>query len=306
MLGRMLIAIAVAAFSLSPVAARAQEGMAPVESGHVEVNGLAYYYEVHGEGEPLLLLHGGLGHTGMFAPILPALSKGRTVIGVDLQGHGRTALGARPIDIADMGRDMGQLVEKLGYDRVDVIGYSMGGGVAAQMAVQYPERVRRLVLVSTPASKDGFYPEIVEQMHQINGGMAEAMRDTPMYQSYAAVAPRVEDFPKLLDAMGDLMRRPDIYDIEVEALEMPVMLVYGDSDMFRLEHVVAFYQRLGGGLRDAGWQREHMSQNRLAILPGRTHYDIFFAPALVPTARSFLDGENATGSWAEQVGAGQQ
>jgi pimeloyl-ACP methyl ester carboxylesterase len=268
------------------------------ETGHVEVNDVRYHYEIHGEGEPLLLLHGGLGSTGMFAPILPMLTETRRVIVVDLQGHGRTELGHRPIDLADMGRDMGQLVAALGNEQVDVMGYSMGGGVAAQMALRHPALVRRLVLVSTPAAKDGFYPDIVAQMHQIGAHTADFMRDTPMYQSYAAVAPKVEDFPKLLEAMGEMVRRPDIYDLEVEALTMPVMLVYGDSDMFRLEHIVDFYKRLGGGQQDAGWMRENMPRNRLAILPDLTHYEIFMAPELVPTVLPFLDGESNAQAWS--------
>lgn len=274
----------------------------PTKSGHIKANGVNYYYEIHGEGEPLLLLHGGLGSIEDFGPVLPMLAAGREVIAVDLHGHGRTELGERPIDLADMGRDMAVLVEKLGYAEVDVMGYSMGGGVAAQMAAQHPERVRRLVMVSAPAAKDGFYPEIIEQMHQMGADAAEALRDTPIFQSYAAVAPRVEDFPRLLDAMGEMIRRPDLYELDVEALTMSVMLVYGDSDMFRLEHIVEFYQRLGGGLKDAGWMREHMSQNRLAILPDLTHYEIFFAPELVRTVLPFLNGESRTKRWTEQVG----
>jgi pimeloyl-ACP methyl ester carboxylesterase len=178
------------------------------------------------------------------------------------------------------------------------MGYSMGGGVAAQMAVQMPERVRRLVLVSTPAAKDGFYPEIVDQMHQIGAQMAEFMRDTPMYESYAAVAPKVEDFPRLLEAMGEMVRRPDVYELEVEALTMPVMLVYGDADMFRLEHVVEFYKRLGGGQGDAGWMRENMPRNRLAILPDLTHYEIFMSPRMVETVLPFLDAQNNAPVWS--------
>ena len=110
--------------------------------------------------------------------------------------------------------------------------------------------------------------------------MAEMMKDTPMYKSYVAVAPNPEDFPKLLDRMGELMRTPYDWADDVKKLKMPVMLVYGDSDMFRPEHIVEFYQLLGGGLKDAGWMREHMSKNRLAILPDLTHYEMFAAPAL--------------------------
>ena len=122
-----------------------------------------------------------------------------------------------------------------------------------------------------------------------------------MYKSYVAVAPNPEEFPKLLDPMGALMRKPYDWAEDVKKLTMPVMLVYGDSDMFRPEHIVEFYQLLGGGLKDAGWQREHMSQNRLAILPDLTHYDIFLSPKLAATVLPFLNGENAAKSWAEQV-----
>jgi pimeloyl-ACP methyl ester carboxylesterase len=131
--------------------------------------------------------------------------------------------------------------------------------------------------------------------------MADMMKETPMYQSYMAVAPRPEDFPKLLDRMGELMRRPYDWSDDVRTLRMPVMLVFGDSDMYRPEHIIEFYKLLGGGLRDAGWMRENMSQNRLAILPDLTHYDIFLAPALAATVLPFLDGRSGSQSWSEQV-----
>jgi pimeloyl-ACP methyl ester carboxylesterase len=121
-----------------------------------------------------------------------------------------------------------------------------------------------------------------------------------------AVAPDPDEFPKLLDNMGELMRTPYNWAEDVGKLRMPVMLVYGDSDMYRLEHVVEFYHLLGGGQKDAGWQREHMSQNRLAILPGLTHYEIFLAPALTATVLPFLNDEMAKPSWGEQAGQGQQ
>src|SRR5436309_6492000 len=275
---------------------------ATVQSGYVAANGLNYYYEIRGEGEPLLLLHGGLGHTGMFEPILlPTLAAERRVIGVDLHGHGRTALGERPISLIDMGDDMAVILNELGYEEVDVLGYSLGGGVAFRFAVQHPQLVRRLALVSAGYAQEGFYPEMLPQQAAVGAPMADFMKETPMYQSYVAVAPKPEEFPKLLDRMGEFMRTPYDWSEDVKKLEMPVMLVYGDSDMFRPEHIVRFYQLLGGGLKDAGWQREHMSKNRLAILPDRTHYDMFLAPALVPTVLPFLDARSAKASWAEQV-----
>src|SRR4030095_13915723 len=128
------------------------------------------------------------------------------------------------------------------------------------------------------------------------------MKDTPMYKSYVAVAPKPEDFPKLLDEMGALMRKPYDWSADVAKLTMPVMLVYGDSDMIRPEHIVKFYQLLGGGLKDAGWQREHMSKNRLAILPDLTHYEVSMAPTWVATVLPFLNGQTNPPGRAEQVG----
>jgi pimeloyl-ACP methyl ester carboxylesterase len=265
----------------------------PTKSGHAAVNGVNYYYAVYGTGEPLLLLHGGMFYTEMFGPNLTKLGQSRQVIGVDLQGHGRTPLGDREISLVDIGNDMAGVLKKLGYAKVDVVGYSMGGGVAFQLAVQHPEMVRRLVLVSTPYAQDGFYPEMLPQQAAMSAAMAEQMKETPIYKSYVAVAPHPEEFPKLLDQMGAYMRKPYDWSADVKNLTMPVMLIYGDSDMFRPEHIVKFYQLLGGGLKDAGWQREHMPQNRLAILPDVTHYEMGVAPQMVDTALPFLNAARA-------------
>ncbi|MCW5705668.1 alpha/beta fold hydrolase [Shinella yambaruensis] len=303
-----LLTAALAAFA--PLSAQAEdvaenplqgEAGKPDKAGHLTVNGIDYYYEIRGKGEPLLLLHGGLGQIEMFGANLKTLQDNRQVIGVDLQGHGRTPLGTRPIDIAAIGADMAELVEELGYDQVDVLGYSFGGGVALHMAAGAPDKVRRLVIASAPFARNGFFPEMLPQQEAVSGAMAEMMKETPMYKSYAAVAPDVSEFPKLLDAMGAAMRVDYDASDAVAKLSMPVMLIFGDSDMIRPEHIVEFYQKLGGGLRDAGWMRENMAKNRLAILPGLTHYETFAAPALVSTALPFLDGESGAQSWAGQV-----
>lgn len=291
-------------FTVAVAIAPAAGGAAPIKSGHLPINGVDYYYEVHGKGEPLLLLHGGLGSIDMFRRgMLPALAAKREVIAVDLQGHGRTALGDRPFSLHSMGDDMAALVKRLGRERVDVVGYSFGGGVALRMAIQQPQSVRRLVVISAPYSDDGFYAEMKPQQAAVSAQMAPMMKETPMYKSYAAVAPKLDDFPRLLDTMGAMMRQKYDWSAEVKKLEMPVMLLYPDSDMITPEHMVKFYQLLGGGLRDAGWQREHMSHNRLAILPGLTHYDIFTSPRLASTVLPFVDGKSDAKTWAEQVNA---
>ena len=137
--------------------------------------------------------------------------------------------------------------------------------------------------------------------HRRTPGMAEMMKNTPMYTSYIAVAPNPADFPKLLDRMGAWMRTPYNWAADVKTLQMPVMLVYGDSDMFRPEHIVKLYQLLGGGLKDAGWMRENMSKNRLAIMPDLTHYEMFAAPVMAQTVLPFLNRKSGAKSWAEQV-----
>jgi pimeloyl-ACP methyl ester carboxylesterase len=293
-----MIAAAAATLADSPPAPSPQQAIvAPDKSGRIAVNGINYYYEIRGKGEPLLLLHGGLGSSDMFAPVLPTLTKQRQVVLVDLQGHGRTELGTRKFDLEAMGDDINALVQKLGYKQIDVFGYSFGGGVGFRLAVQHPDTVRRLVLVSAGFASNGFYPEILAQQGQVNADALQYMKDTPMYKGYVAVAPKPEDFPRLLNAIGDFMKQGYDYTADVAKLKMPVMLVFGDSDMYRPEHVIKFYQLLGGGLKDAGWMRENLSQNRLAILPNRTHYDIFLAPELVSTTLPFLNGNTQVSAW---------
>jgi pimeloyl-ACP methyl ester carboxylesterase len=239
----------------------------------------------------------------MFAPLLPAFAEHREVIAVDLHGHGRTRLGTRRLSVVDQGDDLADLLSQLGHGQVDVLGYSLGASVAFRLAVQHPEKVRRLVLGSTGFAQDGFFPEILPMQAQLGAALVGVMKETPMYRSYIAVAPDPGEFPELLDRMGELMRTPYDWRDDVKKLAGPVMLVYADHDTFRLEHEVEFFRLLGGGLRDAGWQREHMSKNRLAILPGLTHYNMFLSPTFVATVLPFLDETETTTSWAALVRA---
>src|SRR3989454_11513226 len=157
---------------------------------YADVNGINLYYETHGTGRPLILLHGGLGATSMFGPNLPALAKGRQVVAVDLQGHGRTADIDRPLSTELMADDIAALIKHLKLERPDLMGYSLGGGVALLTAIRHPELVGRLVVVSTPFRRSAFYPEILGQQGQVGAAAAEAMKQTPMYQLYASIAPR--------------------------------------------------------------------------------------------------------------------
>src|SRR6185503_4763027 len=180
---RIAFIAAAAATILVPVAHAQQPVAKPDSSGYVAANGVDYWFEIRGKGEPLVLLHGGLFSTELFGPVLTKLAESRRVIGIDLQGHGHTALGRPTINLVDIGRDLGVVIQKLGLRQVDAMGYSFGGGAAFQLAAQYPALVRRLVLVSTPYAQSGFFPEMLPQQASVSGAMADAMKETLMYKS---------------------------------------------------------------------------------------------------------------------------
>ena len=205
------------------------------------------YYEIHGAGRPLILLHGGVGAIEVFGEVLPLLAEGRRVIAVDLQAHGRTADIDRPLSFELMADDIAALIKHLGLEKADLMGYSLGGGVALQTAIRHPEVVRKLVVVSTPFKKDGWYPEILAAMGQMGPEAAEPMKQTPMYQVYASVAPNPEDWPVLLTKLGQLLGKNYDWSKEVAAMEAPTLIVVGDADSVRTAHAVEFFELLGGG-----------------------------------------------------------
>ncbi|SCE87983.1 alpha/beta hydrolase fold [Micromonospora viridifaciens] len=258
---------------------------------YADVNGLRLWYEVHGTGRPLVLLHGGYGSVEMFTPILPALAARRQVIAVDLQGHGRTADVDRPLRYESMADDIDALLRHLDLPEADMLGYSLGGGVALRTAIQHPDRVRRLVLVSTPCRRRGWYPEVLAAMAAQDERVAEQMRGTPPHELYERVAPRPQDWPTLWAKTGELLRREYDWSAEVAALALPVLLVYADADSMPVSHMAEFFGLLGGGHRDAGWDGADRPASRLAVLPGLTHYDIVASPALPAAALPFLTHE---------------
>ena len=265
------------------------DARAPGAGSYVSVNGLEMYYEIHGTGRPLILLHGGVGAIEMFGEVLPLLAEGRRVIAVDLQAHGRTADIDRPLSFELMADDIAALIEHLGFEKAEVMGYSLGGGVALQTAIRHPEVVRKLVVVSTPFKRDGWYPEVLAGMGQMGPEAAEPMKQTPMYHLYASVAPKPEDWPVLLTKLGQLLGRDYDWSKDVAAMEAPTLIVVGDADSVRTAHAVQFFELLGGGKADAGWDGSGMSNARLAILPATTHYNIYFSPTLASIVTPFFD-----------------
>ena len=256
---------------------------------YADVNGISLYYEEHASGRPLILLHGGYGTGEMFAPILPLLAGGRRVITVDLRGHGRTADMDRPLRFQTMGDDIAALIGHLGLAQADVMGYSLGAATALRTAIQHPDVVRRLVIVSHPVRHDGWFPQSLAGFDQMGPAFAEAMKQSPIYEVYARVAPRVEDWPVLVGKMGTMLRQDYDWSAEVAKITAPVMLVYGDADSVWPAHIAEFYALLGGGLRDANWDGSARSVARLAIMPGHTHYDSAFSPDLAAAVIPFLD-----------------
>lgn len=263
-------------------------------SGYASVNGIDLYYEIYGAGQPTILLHGGLGNIMMFTSILPQLAEGRQVIGVELQAHGHTADIDRPMTFEALADDIAALITHLGIEQADVIGYSLGGMVAQNVALRYPQLVRKLVVMSAPCKREGWHTDVVASMSQINAEVAESLKQSPMYGGYAMIAPRVEDWSTLVTKMGDLLRMDYDWSDEIAKLSLPILILVGDSDSVHLAHAVEFYRLFGGDKQDANWDRSGKSRNaQLAVLPDMTHYEIFMSPATANTMIAFLDKDES-------------
>ncbi len=262
--------------------------MTAVETGYAPVNGLNLYYEIHGTGQPLILLHGGVVGIDTFGSNLPALSKQRKVIAVELQGHGRTADIDRPLSFEAMADDIAALMKQLGIESADVMGYSLGGGVALQTAIRHPGSVRRLVVVSQPFRREGWYPEVLVGMAQMGPSAAASMKQSPLSQRYPNV-----DWPTLFTKLADLLKKDYNWSTEVAAIDAPILLAFADADAVRTSHILEFFGLFGGGRRDAGLDGSGRPAAQLAILPGLTHYNLGSSPALATVVTPFLDTPSA-------------
>jgi pimeloyl-ACP methyl ester carboxylesterase len=262
---------------------------------YADVNGIHLYYETHGSGRPLVLLHGGLMSGEAFGPLVPALAASHQVILPDLQGHGRTADIDRPLRIDLMAGDIIALIEHLGLDRPDIMGYSLGGGVALMVAAQRPDLVRKAIVVSAHVRRDAIYAEMLGEQAKVGPETAEFLKDTPMYELYHRVAPRPEDFPKLLGKVGSSLAEDFDYSEVVRGIRVPTMFAAGDADMAPPSHYVEIFGLLDGGKRDGGWMGEGRPKggHALAIIPGATHYDVSTSPVLAAAALAFIDAPDA-------------
>lgn len=272
----------------TPVAEGTGADMA--NTGYAPVNGLEMYYEIHGSGDPLLLIHGAYASIPMWGPILTELAKNHQVIAVESQGHGRTADIDRPIRYETMAQDMAALLDYLQIEQADVVGYSMGAGTALQMAMQRPEQVRKLVSISGGHRLDAMYPEVIAGIAQIT---PEVFAGSPMETGYKAAAPNPEDWPVLVEKLKDLDAQEFAWpDADVAAIPMPVLLVYGDSDVTRPEYAVELFKILGGGV--PADMTGSLPRAQLAILPGTTHITLVMnhPERLVGMIEDFLSAES--------------
>jgi pimeloyl-ACP methyl ester carboxylesterase len=258
----------------------------PLSSGYAAVNGIELYYEVHGAGRPLVLLPGGLTTIGEMEPLLGVLSLSRQVIGVELQGHGHTADTDRPLAWSTMADDIAGLLDHLEIRQADILGYSLGGGVALQVAIRHAARVRRLILMSTSFARNNWYPEALDGMSQVSAGMAEQMADPTAVLSRAW--PEPELFPRLLDKLGRMLSEDYDWSDEVRRLTMPVMLAYADHDSIPPRQQAEFFALLGGGLKEPGWLDTQFTNARLAVIPGYSHYNFTTASELGSMVDRFL------------------
>lgn len=262
-------------------------------SGYAPVNGVEIYYEIHGSGKPLVLLHGGFGAIEMFGPVLVALAEKRQVIGVDLQAHGRTLPCDRAMSFEAFATDVAELIKWLGYEKADVMGYSMGGNTAVRVAIDHPEVVDKLVAASCVYAFSGWHDYNQQGMSSMAAnipGTIEGMKMSPMYQQYVQLMPDAEaNWPRTITQMANFVGKPFDWSADIGKIKSPTLLAVGDWDAVRTSHVASFFELLGGGKQDANWDGSGMNKNRLAVIPGITHYTMFMEPRLATTALGFLD-----------------
>ena len=256
------------------------------ETGYAPVNGLQMYYEIHGAGEPLMLLHGAYGTIDLWGPILASLSAHRQVIAVEQQAHGHTADIDRPLSYEQMTEDSAALMRYLDIEQADIFGYSMGGNIGLQLAMRHPALVRKLVAVSANYRSDGYYPELLELIQTIT---PEVFAGSPLEASYLRNAPNPDNWPVLIDKLKQLDAQEFAWpEDEIKAIAAPTLLVMGDSDAMRPEHMVELFRLLGGGVPG---DLTGLPRSQLAVIPGATHVSLVAerADLLLAVSTAFLE-----------------
>ncbi|PSR56493.1 alpha/beta hydrolase [Adhaeribacter arboris] len=259
----------------------------PAESGYAAVNGLQMYYEVYGQGKPLVLLHGSFMTIPLnWKAIIPLLAKNRKVIAPEMQGHGRTRDIPREFSYEAMADDVSGLLQHLQIDQADILGYSMGGGVAFQMGVRHPEQVRRLVVVSAPYAHNGWWPDTEASFATFTPDM---FHDTPIRAEYDKFGNDPAHFPEFVKKVVSIDLKPYNWFSEVKTIKAPIFLAMGDADGVRYEHALELFRAKGGGKQG---DLHGLPPSRLAILPGTTHIGMIQRTDwLIPMITDFLDSD---------------
>jgi pimeloyl-ACP methyl ester carboxylesterase len=266
----------------------AKENLKPNESGYADVNGLKMYYEVYGDGKPIVLLHGSFMNIPMnWAQMIPMLAKDRKVIVAEMQAHGRTKDIAREFSYEGMADDVSGLLTHLKVDSADILGYSMGGGVAFQFAVRHPEKLRRLVILSGTYKHDGWWPDVEASFATFT---ADMFRGTPIQKQYDSLGNDPAKFPEFIKKVMSIDVKSYDWSDDVKKIQAPIFMVIGDADGVRYEHALELFRTKGGGKMG---DIHGMPKSRLAILPATTHIGMMMQRTawLVPMITDFLDSD---------------
>ena len=261
----------------------------------VEVNGMEMYYEVSGEGDPLIVLHGAYMNIPSMGGIIPALAERHRVYAVEFQGHGRTTDIDRPITYENLGDDVAVFMDAVGLEKADVFGYSMGANAGLQLAIRHPEKVGRLIVASAAYDIEGLQPAFRAFIPQLTVEMMLAM---PFAEEYKQLAADPDGFPALVEKLIALEHEPLAWEADVKALETPVLVITGDADVATLEHSVAMFRLLGGG--DMGDMGQPLPASRLAVMPATSHTAVITqTDMLISFIEPFLAGETPKGMFAQ-------
>jgi pimeloyl-ACP methyl ester carboxylesterase len=257
----------------------------------VNVNGMQMYYEVSGAGDPLIVLHGAYMNIPSMGAIIPRLAVSHRVYAIEMQGHGRTTDIDRPITYTDLADDVAAFMDAVGLGKADMFGYSMGGQVGLQLAIRHPAKVNKLVAASVAYDLDGWQPEYKAAIPQMTVEMIVGM---PFAQDYRKLAPNPEGFPALVRKLIALEKVPMAWAEDVKKLKTPLLIIAGDSDVMTLDHTVALFRLLGGGVM--GDMGKPLAAARLAVLPATSHTAVITQPDLLHAfIEPFLKGETPKG-----------
>jgi len=259
----------------------------PADSGYADVNGLKMYYEVYGEGKPIVLLHGSFMNIPLnWSHIIPVFAKNRKIIVAEMQGHGRTKDIPREFSYENMADDVSGLLKHLKIDSADILGYSMGGGVAFQFAVRHPEQLRRLVILSGTYKHDGWWPDVEASFATMN---ADMFKGSPIEKQYDSLGNDPKNFPAYVKKVLSIDVKPYDWSKEVKNIKAPVFIAIGDADGVQYEHALELFRAKGGGKMG---DIHGLPKSRLAIIPGTTHIGMMqHMDWIIPMVNDFLDSD---------------